>query len=618
MISVKGFEQAEQAILQLSQELELDRLPNEFEIEIERGEGLSVSCKGNRAVLSCKEKIHVFRAMGLLMEQLKEGVTEFEIQEEVQFQNSGLMFDVSRNAVLNMETFKKMLRYMAVMGLNSAWVYMEDIYEVKEYPYFGYMRGRYSFEELQELDRYAAQFGIEMVPCIQTLGHLESALRWEYAEDIKDTNGVLLVGEEKTYQLIEALIKAVTAPFATKRVHLGMDEAWYLGCGAYLRKNGARNTFDIMTEHLNRVMQITDALGLQAMIWSDMFFRIGSKTHEYYDRNSVFPADLKEQIPVNLGLVYWDYYHTTTEEYEIFLKKHQELSDDIIFAGGIWTWGGMAPKHQLTTDTTNCGLTICKKYGVKEAIATMWGDNGAEVNIMTALYGMQQYAEHTYYANPTDEQISKRFRFCVKEDPTPYIALSALDELDVENMQQAAIPSKNIMWQDILCGLYDDELSRLPLEGHYKKLEEIFLAAKENSTDCKLVYDYYAKFCAVLEQKWDMGIRMKKAYDAKDTETLKALAEKELPELQVLVETMRTAARTLWLSTNKPFGFDVLDIRFGGVKNRIDTTIYRVKEYLSGKALQLEELEQERLPFSKYSVSGHNWYKDIATVSPVI
>ena len=34
-------------------------------------------------------------------------------------------------------------------------LYTEDTYEVDNEPYFGYMRGRYSADELRELDDYA-------------------------------------------------------------------------------------------------------------------------------------------------------------------------------------------------------------------------------------------------------------------------------------------------------------------------------------------------------------------------------------------------------------------------------------------------------------------------------
>lgn len=50
------------------------------------------------------------------------------------------------------------------MGYNTLMLYTEDTYEVDGQPYFGYMRGRYSKAELRELDDYAAEKGMELIP----------------------------------------------------------------------------------------------------------------------------------------------------------------------------------------------------------------------------------------------------------------------------------------------------------------------------------------------------------------------------------------------------------------------------------------------------------------------
>ena len=61
-------------------------------------------------------------------------------------------------------------------------------------------------KELQELDDYADSLGIELIPCIQTLAHLEQMFRWAKFNEINDCNGILLVDEPKTYELIEKMI----------------------------------------------------------------------------------------------------------------------------------------------------------------------------------------------------------------------------------------------------------------------------------------------------------------------------------------------------------------------------------------------------------------------------
>ena len=88
------------------------------------------------------------------------------------------------------------------------------------------MRGKYTEAELRECDDYADLFGIEMIPCIQTLAHLYEPLRWKGVYgDITENATTLLPGEKQTYEFIRHLIEAASKPFRTKRIHIGMDEA---------------------------------------------------------------------------------------------------------------------------------------------------------------------------------------------------------------------------------------------------------------------------------------------------------------------------------------------------------------------------------------------------------
>ena len=120
-----------------------------------------------------------------------------------QYERLGVMIDVSRNAVMSVEGLKAYFQCLSKMGYNSVWLYTEDVYEVEGEPYFGYQRGRYSMKELRELDDYAASLGIELIPCIQTLAHLDSYVVWKQVP--VDSGDTLLVGEERTYEFIEKM-----------------------------------------------------------------------------------------------------------------------------------------------------------------------------------------------------------------------------------------------------------------------------------------------------------------------------------------------------------------------------------------------------------------------------
>ena len=115
----------------------------------------------------------------------------------------GVMLDCSRNAVMNVPSLKRFIDHLAKMGYNMLQLYTEDTYEIEGEPYFGYLRGRYTVEEMQELDAYAKERGIEMIPCIQTLGHLSRLFRWRRFYEVCDGYDVLLPEDEKTYELID-------------------------------------------------------------------------------------------------------------------------------------------------------------------------------------------------------------------------------------------------------------------------------------------------------------------------------------------------------------------------------------------------------------------------------
>ena len=120
---------------------------------------------------------------------------------------------MSRGGVMRVERVKEFIEKLAFYGADYAMLYTEDVYELEEYPHFGYARGRYTDSELMEIDAYASELGIEMIPCIQTLGHMEKYLSWKEAEPVKDTGSVLLVDAEETYKLIECMIKKMRKVF---------------------------------------------------------------------------------------------------------------------------------------------------------------------------------------------------------------------------------------------------------------------------------------------------------------------------------------------------------------------------------------------------------------------
>ncbi|WP_416147288.1 beta-N-acetylhexosaminidase [Salipaludibacillus sp. HK11] len=604
----------------LSQDMNIQLKADGYPVYIKQRKGpLYVNNTNDHGEIFFEEKIHFFRAIGLWIENYQQK-RNFELTEEPYFQTNGVMVDASRNGVLKTDELKKILRKMATMGLNVLMVYTEDTYEVPEYPYFGYMRGRYKLRELRLCDDYAHELGIEMIPCIQTLAHLTEALKWNYAANIKDTADILLVGELETHQFIENIIEAASKPFRSQRIHIGMDEAHQLGLGKYLDKNGYRERFNIMNEHLQRVVSIAEKNGLKTMIWSDMYFRLGSKDGSYYDLEASIPEEVIASIP-NTQLVYWDYYHTDKKFYKEFIQKHLKLGSAPIFAGGVWTWNGIAPNYGKARATTEAALLACKEEGIEEVFLTMWGDNGAETPLVSGLPMLQLFAEHAYREHVNDEHLQSRFETCAGGRWEDFMILNQFDETPgvSKNNLHESNPSKFLLWQDVLIGLYDKNIHGLSLNDHYEKMISKLNRATEENPQWYLLFDFYRNLAIVLSVKAEIGIKLKEIYDAKDKQEMQLLMKK-LEELMQNADALRKCHRDLWFSTNKPFGWEVLEIRYGGLSARLETVHHRMEKWIKGDIAEVEELEEERLefegPYEMPSGSlGRNIYKRIVTAS---
>ena len=109
----------------------------------------------------------------------------------------GVMLDCSRNAVMSVAELKNFILTLKKIGYNCLQLYTEDTYEIEGEPQFGYRRGRYSKLELKEIDVFAKKNGVELIPCIQTLAHLDQIFRYRKYQKINDANNILLADDER-------------------------------------------------------------------------------------------------------------------------------------------------------------------------------------------------------------------------------------------------------------------------------------------------------------------------------------------------------------------------------------------------------------------------------------
>ena len=557
--------------------------------KIDGKKSVSVSRKGEQATIRYSEKCTFFRGLSILCQTQN---TDFEVQEEGHFKTNGAMFDMSRNSVFKVETIQTIMKYMALMGQNLFMLYTEDTYTVPGHPYFGHMRGRYSREEIQAVERFGEALGIELVPCIQTLAHLETALRWEASKDLRDTHDTLLADSEETYALIEDMFKSLSEMYHTRRVHIGMDEAHYLGRGAYLDQNGYQDQAEIFCRHLNRCREIAKKYGFRPMMWSDMFFRMASGG-EYYAPDVKFSDVVKEKVPKDVEQVYWHYGEKDQALYEAMLDRHHELTDHTIFAGGFWAWTGPCPAYGITVTSSVSALQACMNRGVDEVIATVW-QNGAECPLVFSLLALTLYAEMDYTGGYDLEKIKERFTYLTKVDADDILMLDLADHPDGGSQNDIANPTRFLLYNDPLAGLMDKDIEGIETQHFYEKISQEYKTRGQQKGFLLEAFNFYRAVISVMEKKADFGLRLKAAYDQRNQEALQQLYDDSI-EIEHRIETLQNTHRSMWLFYNKAFGFELFDMIYGALRSRFETLRVQLDRLFADPGYVIDELEEERL-----------------------
>ena len=568
---------------------------------VKEANALDLSRTAEGIVLRCSSVSQLCRGLGLLAQEFLPGGRRLArpLCERPLFARLGVMLDASRGAVPRVETLKAVFRRMALMGYNEAMLYTEDTYPVPEQPWFGYMRGAYTKEQLRELDQYAAELGIELIPCIQTLAHLDRFLHWPAVKSIYlDCNDILLADSPQTDTLLEQMFRSLRECFSSNRIHVGMDEAMGLGTGRHLKEHGFEPPADIMCRHVDKVCSLAKSHGFAPMMWSDMYFRLLSAENDYYNVEEL-PPEVASGIPREMQLIYWDYYHEDAAFYKKNLSLHKKMKQDSAFAGGGWSWLSPAVDYDLFFARSLPALDACKGTGIQEVWLTLWGDDGAEADLWACLPAMQAYAEYCFSGRFDEATLRARFSICARQDAAPLLGLSRFQRTAAIQPGVCEVNgAKFLLYQDPLLGLFDADIPNWGFAAQYTALEVEYAQARCNASDpyC-LLLEFYTVLARALARKAELGVEIRRAYRAGDSTGLRKLAEHDIPATVDAMEALREVWRRLWMRDNHPAGFEVHDIRLGGVYARLTSARRRILSFCDGEIARIEELELVPLPY---------------------
>lgn len=468
----------------------------------------------------------------------------------------GIMLDVSRGPVNTVENLKQQIVQFSLLGYEYIMLYMEDMFDI-DIDGFGYLRGKYSGNEIEQIVNFANVFEIEVIPCIQTLGHYENFLKWDLDNEFKDTSSVLNTKSKQALELIEKSIQFCAKYFKSNKIHIGLDEAVDLGRGTYLKQYGYESQAKIFYEHIKHVYKVCMEYSYdEVIIWSDMLFTLDGSGEELYDNN--FNNLLVEKLIKleNLKFCYWNYWSKTEKEHLYLIEKHLNIvpSERLICAGGVNQWGQIT--YLLESKTSYASLILAmKEKKLNDLLLTVWFDGAGFTNYYTTCYGIFERAMNLYNISINRELFKKVFK------------------LNQDNIIKLC--EFSMRYPDAPKLLWDNPLHLVYLKNADISIKDLKQEYITDDVDAQLQYTKTLVNFTI--NKTIFGL---KCLDNNiDTILLKQLIQ--------TCNELNGEFRSYWLSMYKYQGMGNVQGQFALLKNRFEEILYRVEHNM-----QFPELEE--------------------------
>ena len=497
------------------------------------------------------------------------------------FKRFSVFVECSTGSTPKVQTLKNYIDLISAFGYNEMYLGCTDAYKIEGEPYFNYKRGGYTKAEFRELDAYAKSRGVTLIASVQTLAHLHFMSRHNVYSGLFDTDDILLVGEEKVYRFIEKIFATISEGLSCRRIHIGFDEAFGLGTGNYLKRNGFKKKRELLAEHLGKVTEIARRYGYTCEIWSDMFLHVteGEDTSEI-------------QIPDNVELITWEYDEQRGDVLDGLISRTKTLCDRAGYAGAAWKINGFAPQNAYSLSRLLPQMRSCLNNGIEHFIITLWSDAGGLVSIFSVLpvlYAAARFARGDWNGEGAPDK--GEFE---KITGLSYDELNSLEYLNDPFKKNILTKNSRSYWclfNDILLGNYDLYLSE-GTNGQYARLAEEYEAIGGGTY--RYLFEEAASLARLLSVKAELGLEVRSAYKKRDKIALKKIADESFPLLYIRLAEFTEKFEAYWERENMAFGAECVQLLLGGQSSRYRYIEKKIRGYVE-RDESIEELETETL-----------------------
>ncbi|XP_066914042.1 hexosaminidase D-like [Clytia hemisphaerica] len=276
----------------------------------------------------------------------------------VPFKGMKLIHMDLKGAPPKVEYFLEVMEISQKFGATGLLIEYEDMF-----PWSGDLKmvarkNAYTQEQLKNILNKAAELKLEIVPLIQTFGHLEFVLKHKEFATLrakKDVTTSICPLNNQSLPLIKKMLDQVVDFHQNlKWIHLGGDEVWNVkSCD---RCHGNYTDVDLFHRHMIPIMQYVKSKSenLRPVIWDDMMRKWNV---------SDMKVMAKHVVPMVWGYVsdLSTYRSYPTDMWEKYMQAFPTIFFASSFKGALKPWSNFVPTQQHL-DNHLSWLKIFKKY----------------------------------------------------------------------------------------------------------------------------------------------------------------------------------------------------------------------------------------------------------------
>ena len=334
----------------------------------------------------------------------------------------GFMLDVSRCKVPTQAELLALISALGQLRVNQLQLYVEHTFAFPGHEDAWQDASPLTPAEIRELDAACAALGIELVPNLNTFGHMERWLRhpryralaecpqgWIHplTGQFKEFPGTLKP-DDASLAFVASLLDDYLPCFRSRQVNIGGDEPWELGQGHSKEAVATRGKHRVYLDHLHKLCALATERGHTPQFWGDILLE---------------DLALAQDAPQDALPVVWGY--DAGHPFQTQCGRLQELGRAYLVAPGTSAWQSFTGRLDNALTNQAEAIGAARQHGARGVLVTTWGDNGTHQPWPTAWL-------------PMAAGLAQAWSFTANQEPNAVAACRVLGDLADDDARAVA------------------------------------------------------------------------------------------------------------------------------------------------------------------------------------